>query len=164
MPGRHWVKLFLERHPRLAARRANLIKRARAEVSRQTVEEFFNNYTQVAHDIPPENIFNYDKTNLRDEPKTRIGLFRRGTKYAEQVGDSSKSAISIMFCGTASGTMLPLYVVYSSKYCYHGWCKGGPEGTKFSATPSGWFDCCMFRNWFFDILLPYARRLLGQKA
>ena len=164
MPGRNWVKGFLNRHTRLAVRRANLIKRARAELSRETVEDFFNNYTQVAYDIPPENIFNYDETNLRDEPKAVKALFRRGIKYAEKVGDSSKSAISIMFCGTAAGTLLPPYVVYKSKYCYHGWCKGGPQGTKYSATHSGWFDCCMFRNWFFDILLPHARRLLGRKA
>lgn len=50
-------------------------------------------------------------------------VFKKGVKYAEQVGDHSKSAISIMFCGSASGVLLPPYVVYKAglgtfyRYC-----------------------------------------------
>jgi hypothetical protein len=40
--------------------------------------------------IPPENMFNYDETNLRDNPGAQKAIFRRGCKFAEQVGEHTK--------------------------------------------------------------------------
>lgn len=46
----------------------NCSKLCRAALSVPIVEEFFANYTRVAADVPPENVYNYDETNLRDNP------------------------------------------------------------------------------------------------
>ena len=40
-PGPDFVKGYLKRHPRLAVRTANLIKRSRAELSKKIVDDFF---------------------------------------------------------------------------------------------------------------------------
>ncbi len=64
-PGRFFVECFLRRHPTLTVRTANLIKRSRAALSVADVEDFFNRFEVTAADIPPENIYNYDETNLR---------------------------------------------------------------------------------------------------
>ena len=159
-PGMDWVNGFLDRHKNvLTTRTANILKRARASVSRQEVEEFFERFEKTVEDVEPDNLYNYDETNLRDDPGTRKAIFRRGIKYAEYVRDHNvKSCISLMVCGSASGELLPPYVVYKSNNLYESWCEGGPRGTK-----AGWFDMFVFEDWFSKMFLPLARRKEGKK-
>lgn len=163
-PGVDFVKGFLKRHTALSKRRASLIKRARAQVSWETVDAFFDYYEKTAEEVPAKNVFNYDETNLRDDPGAVKAIFKKGIKYAEQVGDHSKSAISVMFCGSAAGQLLPPYVVYKGANTYPGWCKNGPAGSVYTATKSGWFDAFAFRDCFEKIFLPHLKRLEGKKV
>jgi hypothetical protein len=41
-------------------------------------------------------------------------------------------------------------VVYKSGngVVYQNWCEGGPEGTTYAASRSGWFDMAKFNQWF----------------
>jgi hypothetical protein len=145
-------------------RKTNLIKRSRAALSRAQVSTFFDHYEKTAAGIPPENVINADETNLRDDSSSqKKAVFQRGVKYAELIRDHSKSCISIMFAGTAAGVLLPPFVVYKAQHCYPSWCKGGPKGTYFTSTPSGWFDNYVFLQWMKDVLVPYCRRLVGKK-
>lgn len=68
LPGPDFVRGFLARHKELTVRTANLIKRSRAALSQEIVNSFFDLYQESATDIPPSNVFNYDETNLRDNP------------------------------------------------------------------------------------------------
>ena len=51
-----------------------------------------------------------------------------------------------MMCGSATGELLPPYVVYKATNLYKAWCEGGPEGTMYSVTKLGWFDMFVLRN------------------
>ena len=55
----------MERHPILSTRTANLIKRSRAALSHEIVDNFFEKFKQTMGDIPLENVYNYDETNLQ---------------------------------------------------------------------------------------------------
>jgi hypothetical protein len=68
LPGPDFVRGFLKRHPQLTVRTANLIKRGRAALTQEEVNQFFDRYEKAVEGIPPENMFNYDETNLRDNP------------------------------------------------------------------------------------------------
>jgi hypothetical protein len=68
LPGPDFVRGFLKRHPRLTVRTVGLIKRSRAAVSQEDVNRFFDNYEKVAAGVPAENVFNYDETNLQENP------------------------------------------------------------------------------------------------
>jgi hypothetical protein len=68
-------------------RRANPIKRARAAVSREDVQDLFCHFTEAADGVPPENMLNYDETNFSDDPGTKKCLFKKGTKHCEKVKD-----------------------------------------------------------------------------
>ena len=46
--------------------------------------------------MSPENMWNYDKSNLRDDPGSKKCLFKMETKYWEMVQNTSKQATSIM--------------------------------------------------------------------
>lgn len=69
-----------------------------------------------------------------------------------------------MLCGTATGELLPPYVVYKSKRVWDTWQEGGVPGAKYDCTKSGWFDGTTFSNFFFRLLLPHARKKSGTKV
>ena len=54
---------------------------------------------------------------------------RRGRNRVERKTEHSKASTSIMFCGSASGEMLPSMVVHKSKFLYDAWINGGPVNT-----------------------------------
>lgn len=103
LPTRRFVDRFLGRHKELSLRKTNPIKRARAMVSREVVEEFMGHYQAVVAGVPPENIFNFDETCMRDDPGVKKCIVKKGMKYPEKVQNTSKQTISIMFCGSAAG-------------------------------------------------------------
>jgi hypothetical protein len=163
LPKRRWVTLFLKRHPTFVFRKGNPIKRARAAVSREDVQEFFDNFLEASKGVPPENMFNCDETNFKDCAGTNKVLAKRGMKYVEVVQNTSHSATSVMFCGSATGEMLPPMVVYRAQNSYKAWEERGPKGTKYSCSKNGWFDGYQYEKWFFEVLLPNARKKKGKK-
>lgn len=60
-----------------------------------------------------------------------------------------------MFCGTASGQLLPIYIVYKAEHLYSSWIYNAPKDTRFNRSKSGWFDMQIFEDWFLEIVLPY---------
>jgi len=68
-----------------------------------------------------------------------------------------------MFCGSATGVMLPPMVVYKARSLYECWCERGPKGTVYACSKSGWFDMYLFEKWFEDLLLPKLKRKTGKK-
>lgn len=69
-----------------------------------------------------------------------------------------------MFCGSATGVLLPPYVVYKGVNCYPAWCANGIPGGCYSSNKSGWFDHFTFTDWFKRVLLPHIRRQPGKKV
>ncbi|KAK4315437.1 hypothetical protein Pmani_013354 [Petrolisthes manimaculis] len=165
LPGCDWAKSFLKRHRNeLSHRLSQNIKVARAKVTPTIIRSFFNNLENTLNNVPPENIINYDETNLSDDPGRKKVIVRRGCKYPERIMNSTKSSISIMFACTASGKLLPPYVVYKAKHIYDAWTEGGPSNTRYNRTESGWFDASTFHDWYFSVVLPYAKSRPGKKV
>ena len=102
--------------------------------------------------------------NVSNNPGALKAISKMGVKYSEQIRDNSKTAISIMFCGSASGVLLPPYVVYKGANVTNcGW-RMGLKGAKYTATESGWFDSFCFANFFKRIALPYFKHLPGKET
>ena len=64
-------------------------------------------------------------------------IVRRGSKHPETIIDSSKTSVSVMIAETASGVLLPRYVVYIAENMYPTWIEGGPTGARFNRSKSG---------------------------
>lgn len=65
--------------------------------------------------VPASNIFNYNETNLQDDPEKKKMLFHRGTKYLEGICNFTKTATTVIMCGSVSGVLLPSYIVYKAE-------------------------------------------------
>lgn len=164
-PGRDWVFHFRNRHPELSNRLAENIKRSRAEVSEETITRYFENLGSALDGLPPDKIINYDESNLSDDPGRSKVLVRKGTKHSERCLDSSKMSTSIMVACSASGILLPPYIIYKAEHLYDSWTERGPKGARYNRTKSGWMDARVFEDWFDSIIIPHFKKLdPGPKA
>ncbi|CAI6374113.1 unnamed protein product [Macrosiphum euphorbiae] len=165
MPGHEFALSFLKRHAKsITPRICQNIKRARAAVSPEQIDNYFNKLEVSIEGIPSSNIINYDETNLSDDPGRSKVIAKKGMKYPERIMNSTKSATSIMFAVSGDGVVLPTYVVYKSTYLYGPWRNGAPKGTRFNCSKSGWFDTKCFEDWVFTVAIPYLKKLDGPKV
>ncbi|CAH2085457.1 unnamed protein product [Euphydryas editha] len=84
-PGTEWVSSFVKRHPCLSQRFATNIKRSRAAIDKETITTYIENLKEAVREIPPENIWNFDETNLSDDPGKKKAIAKRGAKYPELI-------------------------------------------------------------------------------
>lgn len=144
-PGYDFVKSFAIRN-NLRVRLATNIKLNRASVGQSAIREFFTNIEPHLVNAPCRNIYNYDETNITDDPGSKRVLVPRGMKRVERIKEHSRTSVSMMMCGTADGKLLPPMVVYKSQNLYNNWTQGGPAGTVYSHSKSGWFDMNLFEQ------------------
>jgi len=71
IPGTDWAKQFLKRHPELSVRFIANIKKSRVAISEDVIKDYINNLSVVVQNVPPQRIWNYDETNLTDDPGTK---------------------------------------------------------------------------------------------
>ena len=147
----------MKRHRELTVRFASNIKRKWAQVSVDTINEFFSNLAAELVDIPPSHIWNYNETNLTDDPGSKRVITKRGAKYPERITNSTKTATSLMFCGNADGKVIPPYIVYKAESMWT-WTENGPVGARYNRSKSGWFDSLCFEDWFRSLLLPRLKK------
>lgn len=139
------------------------IKRFCAGVSRTTISEYFDKLAISLDGFPPCNILNYDETNLTYDPGRKEIITKRDTKYPERIINHSKTSNSIMFAGSADGTLLSPYTVYKAKTISDCWRMNRPKGSTFACSKSGWFDSYAFDDWIKSIAIPYLRKLPDRK-
>lgn len=164
MPGVEYAMCFLRRHKdTLSQRLCQNIKRSRTQVSREDINEYFNNLEQSLINIPPCNILNYDETNLCDDPGRIKVISKRGCKYPERVMNHSKSCTSVMFSCTGDGELLPPYTVYKALHMYTPWIVGGPKNSRYNRSKSGWFDSNCFEDWLIKIVIPHFKNKPDKK-
>jgi hypothetical protein len=163
IPGTDWVEGFMSRH-NLCLRMTSNIKRKRAAVSPKVINEYFDHLEKELDGVAPENIWNYDETNLSDDPGRKKCVVRRGCKYPERIINSSKVGFSVMFCGNGTGEILPPYTVYQAVHLYDQWIEGGLKDARYNRSKSGWFNESTFADWFKTLVLPKLMRQQGPKA
>ena len=112
--------------------------------------------------VPPTNIINYDETNLSDDIGRKRCVFKRSCRYPNRVASTTKTGFSVMFSGSADGSLFPPYTVYKAEHLYTPWVEGGPKGARYNRSKSGWFDTECFEDWFLSLMLPRLKRLPGK--
>jgi len=154
LPGKTWIKNFRRRWAHwIKFSKPTNIKRSRAAVSPRQVRDFFMRMGPNLEGVSRYHIFNYDESPFQDNPAAEDAFCAGGTKCFEIIQNHSKTTFSVMFCCAASGDMLPPMVVFKCPTggVYPCWGQGGPEGTVYAATKSGWFDMETFNMWFKEV-------------
>ena len=66
-PGSDWLQSFIKRH-KLTKTITDNVKSSRALVTEEVINKYFDHLENSIKDIPASNIFNYDETNITDNP------------------------------------------------------------------------------------------------
>nr|CAI5829161.1 unnamed protein product [Callosobruchus analis] len=159
-PGQRWAECFLARHKREPSQRVcSNIKRVRAAVNEEAINSFFRHLEIEIKDVLPESIYNYDETNLVDDPGKNKIITKRGCKYPEAIKNSTKAAVSIMVSGNAAGELLPPYVNYKAEKMWDTWTEGGPPNAHYNRSKSGVLKACEENDTAFIALPPNSTQL-----
>jgi hypothetical protein len=76
-------------------------------------------------------------------------IVSHATKYVyEQSGGSGKSFTTNLVCVNAAGEILPPFIIYAAKNLNPQWTFGGPPGSQYAVSESGWITKDLFFKWF----------------
>ncbi|CAF1403252.1 unnamed protein product, partial [Didymodactylos carnosus] len=137
------------------------LEKVRASLTSAQIDHWFEllervlNNPSYALSNHPNQIYNCDETGFADGCQQKKVLVHRGTSnpYKVQGGTGGKSFTSVLICASATGTILPPYIIYKAKRLFGEWCINGPPGSGYATTPNGWMNKNAFFMWFKDIFL-----------
>ena len=66
IPSKEFVYHFKKKYPEITEHFAGNIKQSIAAATKELINKYFDPLQENLEDIPPELIYNYDKTNLSD--------------------------------------------------------------------------------------------------
>lgn len=105
-------------------------------------------------------LWNCDETAFCTSPTAAKILARRGSRTVHELGgDSGRLYITVHCACSASGQRLPPFILYKGKNMYQRWMAGGPAGTLYGVSDSGWMDAPNYLSWFTKLLLPAVSHL-----
>ncbi|CAF1610896.1 unnamed protein product, partial [Rotaria magnacalcarata] len=130
-----WLYSFLNRHHNLILKKSYPLEKKRAALTNEQVDKWFQLLNKLIEEnnLPnrPAQIFNADESGMSDNISYSKVIVHRHTSnaYRVQGGTGGRSYINVMFCGSATGFLLPPFVIYKSKRLFDEWCVGGPSDT-----------------------------------
>lgn len=83
---------------------------------------------------------------------------RKGAKSPQfTVGGSGKENITVQVCISATGVLLPPYILYSGVHVrlMQHQTQDGPAGTRFAVSQKGWMTETNFLDWFRNQFIPH---------
>ncbi|CAF1549570.1 unnamed protein product [Adineta ricciae] len=153
--GRKWLKNFLQRWQN----ELKVIKEEKLESARRNgfTEDVRCRWFEKLNSILEKNslktrphaIYNCDETGFSDATACELVIVSHDTKHAfEQSGGGGKSFTTNLVCSNAAGEILPPFVIYSAKQLNPDWTFGGPVGSYYGVSESGWITKNLFFEWF----------------
>ncbi|CAF5014167.1 unnamed protein product, partial [Rotaria sp. Silwood1] len=153
--GRKWLTKFLQRWKT----KLKVLKEKKMEISRR------NGFTEDVRvgwydkldlilrtnnlKTRPHAIFNCDESGFSDESAGEMVIVSHETKEAyEQSGGSGKCFTTSLMCSNAAGEILPPFIIYSAKSLNPQWTFGGPPGSSYAVSESGWINGHLYVEWF----------------
>ena len=156
-----WYARFMERQPHLTLRRGDPIASVRMEcTSKEIMEDYFAllKSTLTEHELlnKPNRIYNVDETGMPLDhrlPKVATSI---GQKKVRTRTSGNKSQVTVIACVSATGHVIPPFVIFDAKMLNYEWTKGEVPGTMYGLSTTGWVDTHLFKKWLTNHLLKNA--------
>ncbi|XP_047135773.1 uncharacterized protein LOC124812782 [Hydra vulgaris] len=153
-PGWEWCKLYLDRHPSLKEKVSHCISRKPAQINYCQIKLFFQNLEKELNGVTPDNIYNMDETGFHDDPGKKKLIFRRSSRHPELIRNTTKTCYTVVFCGNASGKLIPPFFIFKGKHSWSDWLFNAPEGSRMATSCSGWMEIQIFEEWLLNHFVP----------
>lgn len=163
IPGRHWYKSFLNRHPNLVNRTPEAVTKASSAISENDIRNWFvgietylkeKKYFDILED--PTRIYNGDETCFLLCPKEEKVIAPRGSKNVYQVDQGlAKANLTVMFTFAASGAVTPPMIIYPYKRLPTNIVNSVPGDWGLGISDNGWMKSELFFEYISNILYPH---------
>ena len=143
-----WFK-FKMRNPSLSLRRGDSTAGVRMDaVNSENINEYFDLLERVFQEYGfsdhPEAIYNMDETGMPLEPRPPKVITKKGQKKVRYQTSGQKQQITVIGCGSATGHVIPPFVVFAAKHLNYLWMKNEVPGTRFAVSDNGWVNNELF--------------------
>lgn len=172
VPGKDWWRGFLKRWPSLSERKPQHLSKRRADAANpEVLESWFASVQSFLQKVElmkrnrtvpdyASRIWNCDETGFCLGATSKKILAKRGERCVHEVGGGSDHQfITVNACGNAAGIKLPPFILYKGKHLYSTWTNGGPAGTHYGVSESGWMEEINFLKWFEQQFYPAVKHL-----
>ena len=106
-------------------------------------------------------LWNADETGFCTSVASHRVLARKGSKEVHETsGGSGRDHYTVLGAGAADGTRLPPFILYKGVNLFLRWTRGGPAGTVYGMSESGWMETANFLEWFKKMFVPAVTPLL----
>ncbi len=152
---------FLKRNPKLRLRagdatanvRMNALSKKNLDHYFKLLKKEFDKYDFYAH---PEAIYNMDETGVPLEPSPPKVVACKGQKKVRYRTSGKKSQVTVVGCGSATGQVLPPFIIFAAKQINPLWCTDEVSGTRYAVSDNGWIDQELFHYWLDEHFLSNA--------
>ena len=155
------MEKFLERQPQLALCRGDATALVRLDCTNKEAIDKYDllQETLQAHICP--TILLKSTTWMRAGCPLILVLRRlspnKGQKKVHYCVSGKKDQITVLGCLNAIGQSIPPMVTFEGKHLNHRWTIGELPGTYYGMSDKGWTDQELFRHWFKNHFLKYAK-------
>ena len=156
-----WWQNFLKRNPTLSLRSGDSTAGVRLDaMSEENMKTYFDLLREVYDTFDfenhPEAIYNMDETGVPLEPRPPKVVAKRGQKKVRCRTSGQKAQITVIGCGSATGNVLPPFIIYAAKKLNHLWMRDEVSGSRYGVSDKGWVDQRLFYSWLKDHFLMNA--------
>ena len=156
-----WWEKFLKRNPTLSLRSGDSTAGVRMEaINRENLDNYFDLLRSVFDDFDfdkfPESIYNMDETGVPLCPRPPKVIARKGQKKIRYRTSGQKAQITVIGCGSATGQVIPPFIIFAAKQISPLWTKDEVNGSRFAVSENGWVDQELFYFWLKEHFLSNA--------
>lgn len=164
IPGRGWVRRFLQRHPELSKRTANNLSKRRV-VTEADVRNWFHTVAQYlesknAFDVlwHPERVYNMDESSFCLVPRKQKVIAAKASKHVQSLtSNSEKENYTVLISASASGELPPPLVLFPYKSRIpSSIIRSIPKGWGIGHTDSGWMNTQAFHDFIVKVFYPWT--------
>ena len=101
----------------------------------------FKNYGFADH---PEAIYNMEEIGMLLEPRPPKIVAQKGQKKVTYQTPGQKQQITVIGCGSATGHVIPPFIVFAAKNLNYFWTKNEVSGSYYRVSDNGWVEYKMF--------------------
>lgn len=162
VPGEDWFLNFKRRH-HLSIRKPESLEYARKKATTDpfVIHGYFDllkkTLSELDLEYKPERIWNLDESNLSIDPSRTRLVGEKGKSSSRVTSTSGRDNTTFVLAANAAGRRVPPLIIYKGKNMWDQW-RAPPEnefpGTAYAASPNGWMETELFKNYFLKTLIP----------
>lgn len=151
----------MKRHPDLRLRsgdstaniRMDALSKKNIDAYFELLKEVYDKYEFYGH---PEAIYNMDETGVPLEPRPPKVIAKKGQKKVRYRTSGTKTQITVIGCGSATGQVLPPFIIFAAKQINPLWTQDEVSGSRYAVSDNGWVDQELFFFWLQEHFLSNA--------